>query len=338
MEMQREREKRKKKPKRKSYNGMRGLCACHDGGEGQRKQAGGCGRRKGQPSGGRGVRKKADNDNTKKTADEKKRLEPPTASGRVDQRAGDDSDSGRDTSFATVGIRGTADIQVEVLSELNAVGINVLHPSVEELVDIVQVVLTSAASTRSGGRGVSVSHASEPPIVVADEENEVSAAAVELGLYELGSKLGVGGGVVARTVSSSIGALVFAELEKADFTSSTSLLRVAARLLGCECREKDIGDTFSLSNGFEGVEETGASLEGGVGILEGDVERSVDNIVEGESRGRPASSIVDAAVEPVEGAIWTGSFGGWIDGAVGTTGRVLDGDDSSRRALGTSGG
>jgi len=111
-----------------------------------------------------------------------------------------------------------ADIQVEVQAEVCGVCIDVLHPSVEELVQVIQVILTSTATAVGRSGGLLVRHAGVPSVIDADHLEDISTGIVDHIPNIVGSSLGVIFNVIACRTRSATCALVRTQLEKTDPT------------------------------------------------------------------------------------------------------------------------
>lgn len=111
-----------------------------------------------------------------------------------------------------------ADVQVEVQAEVCRVSIDVLHPPIEELVQVIQVVLTSTATAVGRSGSLLVRHAGVPSIIDADHLEDISTGIVDHIPDIVGSSLGVVFNVIACRTRSATRALVRAQLEKTDPT------------------------------------------------------------------------------------------------------------------------
>lgn len=74
-----------------------------------------------------------------------------------------------------------ADIQVEVLAKRRVVliGVNVLAPTVQELVQVVEVVLLPAVTAMGSSGCIRISHSLEPAIVMTNAGEKVAIIFIE---------------------------------------------------------------------------------------------------------------------------------------------------------------
>lgn len=116
-----------------------------------------------------------------------------------------------------------ADIQVEVLAKRRVVliGVDVLAPTVQELVQVVKVVLLPAVTAMGSSGCIRISHSLEPAIVMTNAGEKVAIIFIEQLREELGASADVEINVLAITIGS-IDAFVAGELHQTLLTSSTN--------------------------------------------------------------------------------------------------------------------
>lgn len=77
-------------------------------------------------------------------------------------------------SFTSVQVEEDAHASVGVVVVIGVVGVNTLHPAVEYLVEVIEVVLSVALVVAARAGCVVVSHAFEPAVVCANGLKEVA--------------------------------------------------------------------------------------------------------------------------------------------------------------------
>lgn len=119
-----------------------------------------------------------------------------------------------------------ADIQVEVLAKRRVVliGVDVLAPTVQELVQVVKVVLLPAITTVGSSGCICISHSLEPAIVMTNAGKKVAVIFMEQLLKKLGASTDIEINVLAITIRS-IDAFVAGELHQTLLTSPTNSAR-----------------------------------------------------------------------------------------------------------------
>lgn len=116
-----------------------------------------------------------------------------------------------------------ADIQVEVLAKRRVVliGVDVLAPTVQELVQVVKVVLLPAVTTMGGSGCIRISHSLEPAIVMTNAREKVAIIFLEQLRQKLGASTNIEINVLAITLGST-NAFVVGELHQTLLTSPTN--------------------------------------------------------------------------------------------------------------------
>lgn len=120
-----------------------------------------------------------------------------------------------------------AGIQVEVFAKRRVVliGIDVLAPTIQELVQVVEVVLLPAVTVMGSSGCICISHSLEPAIVMTDGGEEVAIIFIEQLREEFGASTDIEINVLAITIRST-NAFVTGELHQTLLISSTNSDRV----------------------------------------------------------------------------------------------------------------
>jgi len=111
-----------------------------------------------------------------------------------------------------------ADVQVEEQAEVRGVSVDVLHPSIEELVQVIQVILTSTATAVGRGGSLIVRHTGVPSVIDTDHLEYISTGIVDHIPDIVGGSLGVVFNIITCRTRSAACTLVRAQLEKTDPT------------------------------------------------------------------------------------------------------------------------
>jgi hypothetical protein len=156
----------------------------------------------------------------------------------------------------------SADVEVLEHAQVARVRVDVLAPTVEELVElqiggpsasmlqtqmnakntyVVKVVLAAAARVLHASRR-SNSHTLDPSVVLADRLEDVSAIVLDQAREEAGAGADVVGGFLAVTSRSSSALVVGRELHETLLASAADGVRVARRLLHGDRSKEDRGD------------------------------------------------------------------------------------------------
>jgi len=138
--------------------------------------------------------------------------------------------------------RRLANVQVEVFPQSVTVGVDVLAPTVQELVQIVEVLLAAAATSVAGGGGLCNGETRVPAIVLA---NTLQYVAV-VGSQGIGKELGTGANIEIRIATVSTRrttALVLGNLHKTLFSCATDGTRLTRTLLHGERGQENGGNT-----------------------------------------------------------------------------------------------
>ncbi len=143
------------------------------------------------------------------------------------------------------------------------------EPTVEHLVQVVQVVLGIAVALVLGSGSALNGQAQLPSVVLADSLQDASTARVQSALKVLGTGVNVEPRVFAVSTGSTT-TLVRGDLHETLLTVAAGSGRVAGRFLHGEGHEDGSGDTVSLFGGLEGPKVVLAgSKDGRVGSLGG---------------------------------------------------------------------
>ena len=185
--------------------------------------------------------------------------------------------------------------------------VNTLHPAVECLVEVIEVVLSEAAAFVARVGCVVVSHTLVPAVVHAKGLGEVAINTIESVAEVLCTSVNVEIRVLAiyRGIT-----LVGGDLHKTLLAVGTGGAGVAGGLLHSDRGEENDGDIVSRGGLFKGVEVASAGVVGVVRPVEDGVECLILHIADGEAGWAPASTGLDATVEPIDGTIGTARGGG----------------------------
>jgi hypothetical protein len=171
-------------------------------------------------------------------------------------------------------------------------------------VEVIEVVLSEAVALRAGAGSVVISHALAPAVVLAKGLGEVVTNAIESVAEVACTSVDVVVGVPATFRGIAIGALVGGDLHKALLAVAADDTRVAGGLLHGDGGEEN-GWEIVLAGGLaEGIEVGTTGAIGVAGPGEDGAEVLGDHLVDREVGWAPAT-ILDATVEPIDGAIGT---------------------------------
>jgi len=189
-------------------------------------------------------------------------------------------------------------VHVVIHAKTFVVGILALHPAIDELVNVVEVVLASATLLRYA-RSIGVSHAKPPAVITPNGSNYITAVL----LQEIRKECSCGPDVVVDVLAIVIGgvfALFRGNLHETLLTSTTDGIWVAIALLHRERCEYDLRDSmfrsvlFESSNGF--VTATGECC------MPYAVQRDDYHFMNLNGSWRPTGTI-DPAIQPLDVAI-----------------------------------
>lgn len=182
---------------------------------------------------------------------------------------------------------------------------------------VVEVVLASAATRPSGSRGFSIGQSDMPAIVPADSQDDVSATFVK-GLPEVTS---AGADIkvwVPAIAIWSTTAFFNGQLHETLFTASADDVRLARTLLHGKRGEKNGGNAKLIAIRLEQVNERSAVTERTAWLAI--CLTQLDYVEVGDREiGRAPSTAVDTAVQPAHGAVGTGCCGNLAGRTRGTT-------------------
>jgi len=207
-----------------------------------------------------------------------------------------------------------------------------LRPAVDELMDIVKVVLASAATAETSSSSVVLVHTLFPSVVFADSKEKAATVGLkprsEVGCASLDVVVGV-----ATAGSGSILALVLGDLHDALFATLTNRARVARRLLHREGRNQDGWNVVLISVFVEDAKIFLAGPERVVTLVQSVLEGNCHNVADCDFRGIPATAF-DAAVDPVDTSIGTSELRRRRNCAVVATRTAIDFDGAAGMAGG----
>lgn len=186
--------------------------------------------------------------------------------------------------------------QIEVFAKPSIVGILPLQPAVDELMDIVKVVLTSAARGVRCTRSIGVGHAMVPTIILPDGREDITVVSGQDTSKKLSPCLDIEIYVLAVAVWST-NTLIPGDLHKALLTGPTDGRWVAAAFLHRKRCKQDRRDAVN----------TPVFLERSDNVVMAGGKRSVPRTVQGhgnklpnfDTRRRPAAAS-NATIDPVD--------------------------------------
>lgn len=116
-----------------------------------------------------------------------------------------------------------ADIQIEVLAKRGVVliSVDVLAPTIQELVKVVEVVLLPAVTTMGSSGCISISHSLEPAIVMTNAGEKIAIIFLEQLREKLGASTNIEINILAIAIGST-NAFVAGELHQTLLTSPTN--------------------------------------------------------------------------------------------------------------------
>lgn len=137
------------------------------------------------------------------------------------------------------------DIQVEILAKGRVVliGIDVLAPTVQELVQVVEIVLLPAVTTMGSSSCICINHSPEPAVVMTNGGEKVAIIFVKQLREEHGASTDIEINVHAITIWST-NAFVAGELHQTLLTSSTNGARYTRTLLHGKRRKENSRDSI----------------------------------------------------------------------------------------------
>ena len=175
--------------------------------------------------------------------------------------------------------------------------------------EVIEVVLSEASALGPRTGSVAIRHALEPAVVLAKGLGEVATNAIESVSEVACTSADVVIGVPATIRGITTGAFVGGDLHKTLLAVSADNARVAGGLLHGNGGEENGGDVVLAGGLVEGVEMGTARAVGVAGPGEDGAEILGDHLVDGEVRWAP-TTVLDATVEPTDGAIGTARGGG----------------------------
>ena len=180
---------------------------------------------------------------------------------------------------------------VEEDTHVQITGVDTLHESVKDRLEIIQV---AALTTCWASIGITLGHSVEPAIVHAHAECEVSTDGID-GAGEVPSaNTNVGSGVEAVSIA---GAFLASELHETPFAIGSSGIGVAARFLESDGGQHDGGNTRLAGHVIEAAQKVAARCENVVGVIYHRAEVDIFDILARDGRWRPATR-ANIASEP----------------------------------------
>jgi len=199
-----------------------------------------------------------------------------------------------------------ASIEVEVSAEsvVLVIGIDVLHPAVKELMEVVEVILASATARPSRGGCLSDGEPTRPTIVPANAQEHITAILGQKICKEPGacSDVEIGVSAVAARRSTTF---VYSDLHQTLFTSSTDGVWPARAFLQGKRCQNDGRDTKLTAISLKEVKERSTWLERAIPRVEGRPQR-LDFQIRNLNIRRLPSSILKTAIQPIKATIGTG--------------------------------
>jgi len=179
-------------------------------------------------------------------------------------------------------------VAAAVLDAARVVPVLALHPAVEHLLKVVQVLLLGALSL---GR-IALGHSGCPSIILTDHLDDVVIVARQRGLDKLGRNLHVRGRIIAILPLT----LILTQLKKS-ITLCRIRFRIARRLLHRKARKHNGRNPIRFRDRIEIVDIVLAGFKGRAGGGVRGREVDVHELLHLHDRGRPAA-FEKAAVEP----------------------------------------
>jgi len=223
-----------------------------------------------------------------------------------------------------------ADVQVVVRAEVARIRVDTLHPAVEELVQVVEVVLAPAALGMSSCRSLAVGEALAPAIIGTNSLEHISATGLDLSSQVARSFINVEGGIPAVTTRSAT-ALVLGDLHETLLSTAANRILVASRLLHHDGRDHNRQEIVFVRCTVDESAVLFAGLEDAVGVCELVVEILVYQVVDSNEWWGPPAAL-DTAIEPFLRAVGTSIVGGLGDSANRPAAAGLDVDHPASAA------
>jgi len=196
------------------------------------------------------------------------------------------------------------------------VGVDTLHPSIEQLVDVVKVVLALAALAPTSASGGFFCEFTIPSVVATGGKDEIAISSLDTAGEITSASANVEFGVAARLIAASF-ALVSGDLHQTLLSAITDSPRSARTLLHGDGCKHDSWDTGLPSEPIEEVDVFAAVLEWAVGHGESLVKGLVDNIAHVDV-GRVPSSTINTAVQVVDVSVRP-RISAWLRLSVGSS-------------------
>jgi hypothetical protein len=204
-----------------------------------------------------------------------------------------------------------ANIEVEVSAEsvVLVIGIDVLQPAVKELMEVVEVILASAAARPSRGGCSFNREAAGPTIVPANAQEHITAIISQKICKEPGASSDVEIGVSAVTTRCST-TFILSDLHQSLFTSSTDSVWLARAFLQRKGCQHDRRDTELTTVGLKEVKERSTCLERAVPGVDCRPQ-GLDFEIRNLNIRRLPSSTLNTTIQPIKATIGSrcgGSF------------------------------
>lgn len=208
-------------------------------------------------------------------------------------------------------VRSLTIFQVVEEGHVATVGVYTLHPAVERLVEVIEVVLSETVVVARLG-SMFISHALDPAVVLAKGLGEVVTKSIESTAEVACTSADVVRYVPAVVRLIAVGAFLGGNLHEALLPVLANGGGVTARLLHGDSGEENVGDMVVGGGLLEGPEVGTTGFEGVAFPGEDGFEFLGDHLVDGEVLWAPATALIffDATVEPKDGPIGTTRFGG----------------------------
>lgn len=209
---------------------------------------------------------------------------------------------------------------------MQGISVLVLEPTVDGLVEVVEVILRTASSV-THARSVTDVHALLPTVVRTKSLEKVTT----VGSESIGEVFSTSHDVVTNILAvttRSIATLVVSQLHETLFSTATNGVGIAATLLEGDRSQEDGRKTVLLAKLLEGPNERAASSEW-TALRNGSVEVHRDQIGDKDEGGIPPSA-VDTTVHPIKSSVGTGGRSNLLSGTGGSAAIILNLNEAIR--------
>jgi len=152
------------------------------------------------------------------------------------------------------------DIEIEVFPKMVCISINILKPSVKELMKVIKVILAETTRRVAGCCGFTKCQAFAPTVILSNAEDDITVVAVQGILKEFGSCTDIEVRILAIATRSPV-TFLSCDLHQTLFPATANGARVTRAFLECEGSDHDGRKMEFCTILLKEMEVLGASLE-----------------------------------------------------------------------------